>query len=97
MSLSTGLGVTQRSISRVHDINMQIARLNEQKFAIAQQAQAQQAQGGGANEQLKEAEKRIDQQLEELKAMRTAMESEKQEFQKYVSENIKNTFKNSYA
>lgn len=41
-------------------------------------------------------ESQIDQELEQLKAKRTALQSEKDEFTKYIAENIKNTFKNNY-
>jgi hypothetical protein len=42
-------------------------------------------------------EKELDMQLESLRSKRTALVSQKEEFQKYVAEGIKMTFKNAYA
>jgi hypothetical protein len=42
-------------------------------------------------------EKELDMQLESLRSKRQALVSQKEEFQKYVAEGIKMTFKNAYA
>lgn len=42
-------------------------------------------------------EKELDMKLESLRSKRTALVSQKDEFQKYIAEGIKTTFKNAYA
>ncbi len=46
---------------------------------------------------LNSQEKEIDMKLETLKAQRVALNSQREEFTKYVAEGIKMTFKNNYA
>ncbi len=48
-------------------------------------------------EALNQMEKEIDMKLETLKSQRAALNSQKEEYQKYVSEGIKSSFKNNYA
>lgn len=52
--------------------------------------------GNQVKRQLSMMEKRIDQKLEQMKAIRTALNSRKEEFQKYIQENIKSAFTNRY-
>ncbi len=47
--------------------------------------------------EIKAMEEQIDIELERLKSMRTALVQQREEYTKYISEGIKNTFKNNYA
>lgn len=104
MGFALNLGGILQNIEQIYSIDSQIRQLVNSKYAIAQAARR--AGGAGQNsgnqgsnpmqEALANQEKEIDKQLEMLRALRQAMETQKQEYQKNVSVNIKNTFSNPY-
>lgn len=75
-------------------------RFNQMSQTEMMQLYSRLSQGDPGSRDLKrylsQMEKRIDQKLEQMKAIRTALNSRKEEFQKYIQENIKSAFTNRY-
>lgn len=108
MGFATNFLTVATVIDNVYAVDLQITQLTQQKFQIADTSR-QLSIGSLADvarftsplvafykEQLTNQEREVDKQLEYLRALRTSYQSMKEEAQKYVSESIKNTFKNNY-